>query len=76
MGLLLHPLKLPKQKHRRILNGVLLALFLQGLGLLLDYMCEDGVIDGEAIDGVELLDQFETHGASYPPVPAWMHAYM
>lgn len=56
MGLLLHSLKLPKQKYRSIFNGMLLALFLQGLGLFLDYVCEDGVIDGEAIDGIELLD--------------------
>lgn len=76
VGLLLYSLELPKQKHRGISNGMLLALLLQRLCLLLDDVREDGVVDGQAIDGIELLDQLETHGASHPAVPDCIQAYM
>ena len=48
---------------------MLLALGLSLGGLLGDQVAENGVINGKAIDVVELLDQFETHGAPDPAVP-------
>jgi hypothetical protein len=33
-----------------------LSLFLRSGSFLLYEVCEDGVVDGEAVDGVELLD--------------------
>jgi len=44
--LLLHALELPEEKDGGVLDMVLPALLLRGLGLLLDNMREDRVIDG------------------------------
>jgi hypothetical protein len=76
MRLLLHSLKLSEQEDRGIFDGVLLAEFEGDLRFLLDEMGEDGVVDGKAVDGVELLDEFEAHGAPHPAVPDWRQAYM
>lgn len=68
VGLLLHPLELPEQPHPCVLDGVLHALLECLLGLFFDEVGEDGVVDGDPLDVVELLDQFETHGAAHSPV--------
>jgi hypothetical protein len=67
--LLLHPLELPEQKDRGVLDGILLSCYLGSFRLFLNDMREDGMVDGEAIDGFELLDELQTHGASDSPVP-------
>lgn len=56
MSLLLHPLKLPKQKHRSVFDMMLPAFLLRSCCFLRHNMSEDGVIDGKAIDVIELLD--------------------
>jgi hypothetical protein len=76
MGLFLHPLELPEQKHRGIFEEMLLAVFPQQLGLLPDHMSEDSVVDGNAVDVVDLLDQLETHGTPDASVPWWRGGYM
>lgn len=55
MGLLLNPLELPKQKHRSVFDMILPAFLLRDCCFLLHNMSKDGVIDGQAIDGIELL---------------------
>lgn len=69
MSLLLNSFKLSKQKHRGILDRMLFALGLCLCSLLGDQMAENGVIDGQPIDVVELLYKFKTHGASDPSIP-------
>ena len=55
MRLLLHSLELPKQKHRGVFDMILPAFLLSRCCFFLHDMREDGVIDGKAIDAVELL---------------------
>lgn len=76
MGLLLHSLKLGIQKDSRVLDGMLDSFCLSNFGLLLDNICKDGVIDGQPIERIELLDQFQAHGASDSSVPISMTIYM
>ena len=52
----LNSLELAEQIDRRVLYRVLFAAFLCIIGLFLDDVAEDGVVDGEAVDVVELFD--------------------
>lgn len=69
MGLFLYSLELSEEEDRGVVNGVGLALFLGLLAFLFDEVGKNGVVDGQAVDVVQLLYQFETHRASHSAVP-------
>jgi len=76
MCLLLHSLELPEQKHACVFYRMGPAFQMQLSLFLLEYVGEDGVIDGQAFDIVDLLDQFETHWAAHSSVPGCLGKYM
>ena len=76
MGLFLYSLELSEEEDRGVVNGVGLALFLGLLAFLLDEVGKNGVVNGQAVDVVQLLYQFETHRASHSAVPKWLQGYM
>lgn len=69
MCFLLYSFELSKEEDRSVFDGMLSAFFMVFGLFFSDEVCEDGVIDGESIDGIELLDKFETHGAAYSAIP-------
>ena len=69
MGLFLNPFELSEQKDRGILDRVLPSLPLRLRRLLGYQVGENGVIDGQPVDVIELLYKFEAHGAPHPPIP-------
>jgi hypothetical protein len=74
--LLLHPLKLPEQRHSGILDWVLFAYFISSGCLFLNDMCVDSVVDGEPLNVVQLFNQFKTHGTPHSPIPLCYQWYM
>ena len=56
--LFLHPLKLSKEIDGGIFNRMLFSIFLGLFSLFFDDVSEDGMIYGQSINVVELLDQF------------------
>lgn len=65
----LHSLELRVQVFGGILDGGLPFLFVRVLLAFLDQVGEYCVVDGEALHGVQLLHEFEAHGAPHPVFP-------
>lgn len=69
MSLLLDSFELSKQEFACIDKVGGFAFLKEYFVLFLSKVMVNGVIDGESFDGVDVLDELETHGASYSSVP-------
>lgn len=70
MGFFLNSLELSEQKYRSILDRMTFSVLFYCVCLFLDDMCKNGMVDGEPVNVIELLDQLEAHGAADSAVPA------
>jgi hypothetical protein len=69
MCLFLYPLKLPKEKFLCVNNIIRVSFFHVLFILVFNQIMINGVINGEPFNGVDVLNQFEAHGASNSSVP-------
>ena len=69
VSLLLDSFELSEQKFTCIDKVGVVTFFKDYFVLFLSEMMINGVIDREPFDGVDVLDELETHGTSYSSVP-------
>ncbi len=69
MSLLLGLLELSKKMLSRVYDYRFEFRLFTNFFVLFDQMSENGMVDGESLEFIELFDKFQAHGTPYTSVP-------